>query len=129
LAECSRSPDPFEINGGEGRKGEDKGVGAALRGLLRGLLTAGVADVRAAINRGVGIEDFAIIARLRNTKAIPCAADRSGVENGNKEVLGIFAATEKAEDAIVGVVGVNPFETVPVKINLMKRGFGSVEVI
>ena len=42
---------------------------------------------------------------------------------------GLFAAADEGENAVVGVVGVNPFETVPVEFDLMEGGLGGVEMI
>ncbi len=78
---------------------------------------------------GVGVQDFAVEARVRNAKTITFADDGRGVNDGDDEVFQVFATTDERENAVVGVVGVNPFETVPVKIDLMKSGFGGVEFV
>src|SRR3989442_1006880 len=78
---------------------------------------------------GVGIQNFAVEARVRNAKTITFADDGRGVDDGDNEVFRVFATTDERENAVVGVVGVNPFKTVPVKIDLMKSGFGGVEMI
>src|SRR5260370_4661899 len=78
---------------------------------------------------GVGVQDFAVEARVRNAKTITFADDGRGVDDGDNEVFRVFATTDERENAVVGVVGVNPCETVPVKIDLMKSGFGGVEMI
>src|SRR6266496_2412736 len=78
---------------------------------------------------GVSVQDFAIEAGVRNAKTITFADDGRGVDDGDNEVFRVFATTDERENAVVGVVGVNPFKTVPVKIDLMKSGFGGVEMI
>ncbi len=101
----------------------------ALSRLVRGLLAAGITHIRTAIMSGVSVEDLAIVAGLRNAKPIPCADHRSGVEYDDEQIFGFFAAAHEAEDAVVSVVGVNPFETVPIKFHLMKRRLRRVEVV
>src|SRR6266496_767470 len=78
---------------------------------------------------GVSVQDFAIEAGVRNAKTITFTDDGRGVDDGDNEVFRILATTDESKNAVVGVVGVNPFETVPVKIDLMKSGFGGVEMI
>jgi len=58
-------------------------MGAALRCLVGGMLAAGVADVRTAIDGGVRIEDFTIVARVRNAKTIPSTNHWSRIEQYN----------------------------------------------
>src|SRR6266487_1794140 len=78
---------------------------------------------------GVSVQDFAIEAGVRNAKTITFTDDGRGVDDGDNEVFRILATTDESKNAVVGVVGVNPFETVPVKIDLMKSGFGGVEFV
>jgi len=120
---------PLKENGGEGRKGEDERVGAALRWLIGGFLAADVADVRAAVVAGVGVEDFAVVAGLGDAEAIASANDGSGVEDGDDKVFGFFATAEESKDTVVGVVGVNPFEAVPVEFDFVERRLGRVELV
>jgi hypothetical protein len=66
---------------------------------------------------------------MGNTQAIAFADYGGGVEDGENEVFGILAAAEERENAVVGVVGVDPLETVPIEIDLMERGFGGVKFV
>ncbi len=111
-------PGPEEKSGERG-KSEDERIRTSLRGLLGGFLAAHVAGVGAAVVGGVGIENFAIETGQRNAETIAAANHGSGIENGDDEVVGNFAAADKAENAVVRVVGVDPFETVPVKIDFI----------
>jgi len=43
------------------------------------------------------------------------------------EVAGFLPRRMKGKHTVVGVVGVNPFETVPVKLDLMESGLGGVD--
>src|SRR5438034_7127143 len=84
----------------------------AARGrVVGGLLAAHVADVGAAVVGGVGVHDFAVVAGLRNAEAVTFADDGRSVDNGNDEVFGFFAAANEGKNAVIGVVGVDPFET------------------
>src|SRR5947207_2683051 len=104
-------------------------MGAALGGMIGGLLAAHVADVGAAVVSGVGVHDFAIEAGLRNAETVAFADDGRGVNDGDDEIFRVFAAANERKDAVVRVVGVNPFETVPVKLDLMEGRFGGIEMI
>ncbi len=97
--------------------------------MIGGLLSAHVAGVGAAVVSGVGVHDFAVETRIGNAEAIAAADHGSGVDDGNDEVFGVFATAEEGKNAVVGVVGVDPFETVPVELDLMERGLGSIEMI
>src|SRR5229473_2540956 len=72
----------------------------ALGGDVHCLLAAHVADVRTAV-----------------------------VDDGDDYILGIFSAADKGENTVVRIVGVNPFEAMPVKFDLMEGGLGGIEMI
>jgi len=120
---------PLQINSGEGRKSEDEGIGAALGGLIGGLLAAHVADVGAPVVRGVGVHDFAVEAGLRDAETVAAADHGSGVDDDDDEVAGVFAAADEGKHTVVGVVSVNPFETMPVKLDFVEGGFGGVHAV
>lgn len=93
------------------------------------MLAAHVADVGAAVVGGVGVHDFAVVAGLRNAEAVTFADDGRSVDNGNDEVFGFFAAANEGKNAVIGVVGVDPFETVPIKLDLVEGGFAGVKAV
>jgi len=84
---------------------------------------AQVADVGAAINSCVGIEHFLVVPGPRHADVIAVSHHRRGVQNDDQHVVGIFAAPDKRVHAVIGIVRVHPFETLPVKINLVQRRF------
>src|SRR5205807_10417977 len=88
-----------------------------------------VDHIGAAIVSGVRVHDFAIETGLRNAETVAFADDGGGVDDGDDEVSSVFAAADEGKNTVVGVVGVNPFETVPVKLDLMEGGFGGVETV
>src|SRR5213079_2455608 len=96
---------PLHINCGERWKSEYKGIRPALGGMIGGSLPTHVAHIGAAVVSGVRVHD------------------------GDDEVFSVFAAADEGKNTVVGVVGVNPFETVPVKLDLMEGGFGGIEMI
>ena len=120
---------PFQIDGSERRKGEDKGIRAALSGVISGLLATEVAGVRTAVVDGVSVHDFAVEAGFGDAETIAATDYGCGVDDGDDEVFGFLAAADEGKDAIVGVVCVNPFKTVPVKFDLMEGRLGGVQMI
>src|SRR5207249_8128282 len=90
---------------------------------------AHVADVGRDMVGGVRVHDFAVVAGLRNAETVTFADDGRGVDDGDDEVFSVFAAADEGKNTVVGVVGVKPFETVPVKFDLMEGGFGGIEMI
>ena len=79
----------------------------------------------AAVKERVGVEDFVEMAGARDADAVAVAHDGSGVEDDEEHVVWIFAPANKRKDAVVGIVGVQPFETLPLEIDLMERRLGS----
>jgi hypothetical protein len=101
----------------------------ALGGMIGGLLTAHVADVGAAIMGGVSVHDFAVETGLWNAETVALAYHGRGVDDSDDKVFRVFAAADERKNAVIGVVGVNPLETVPVKLDLVKGRFGGVEAV
>ena len=100
-----------------------------MAGIVGGVLASGVAYVGAAVVGGVGVEDLFVEASARDTDDVAFADHGSGVEDDDDEVVGGFAVAEEREDAVVSVVAIDPFETVPVKIDFVESGFGCEDVI
>ncbi len=78
---------------------------------------------------GVGIQEFAVVAGFGDAETIAAADDGSGVDDDDDQIIRIFSAAEEGKNAVVGIVGVDPFETMPVKIDFMKGGFRRIEVV
>src|SRR5216683_2534448 len=66
---------------------------------------------------------------MGNAETIAAADHGCSVDDGDDEVFGIFATAEEGKNTVVSVVGVNPFETVPVKLDLMEGGFGGIKMV
>ncbi len=56
-------------------------MGAALSGLIGGLLAAHIAGVGATVVRGVGVHEFAVVAGFGHAEAVASADHWSGVDN------------------------------------------------
>ncbi len=78
---------------------------------------------------GVSIHDFAVETGLRDSETIAVTDYGCGVDNDDHEVFRFLAAADEGKDTVVGVVGVDPFKTVPVKFDLMEGRFGGVQMI
>jgi len=94
-----------------------------------GCETSEIADVGATVDGSVGVENFGVEAGLWDADEVAFADDWSGVHDDGEKIGGIFSAPKERENAVVGVIGVEPFEPVPVEIDLMERGLGGVEPV
>ena len=104
-------------------------MGAALGRLARRDLAAEIAYIRASIIGGVRVQDFLVKAGLRGADAVALTNNGRGVEDDEEQVFGLFSVAGEGENAVVGVVGVQPLETLPNKINLMQSGLGGEKLI
>lgn len=102
---------------------------AVLSGDLLGLDATEIADAGAAVVCGIGVENFLIEASFGNADAIATADDGRGVENHDEKIFAIAGTADKGENAAVGVVAVNPFETRPFEVHLVERGLRSMQMI
>jgi len=94
-----------------------------------GCETSEIADVGATVDGSVGVENFGIKAGLWDADEVTFANDRSGVHDDGEKIGGIFSAPKERENAVVGVVGVQPFEPAPVEIHFMQRRLSGVEPV
>ena len=117
----------LEIDRGQGWESEGKRIGLIHVGDWIGAEAAEISDVRTAVNGGVGVEYFGVKTRLGDTDEVAFANNRSGVHDDDEKIAAIFTPANEGQDAVVGVVRVQPFETLPVEIDLMERGLGGVE--
>src|SRR5256886_14732415 len=119
----------FKKSAGGGEKRKQKKKGPPRAGMMGVCPPTLFPALDPAVVSGVRVHDFAIETGLRNAETVAFADDRRGVDDGNDEVFSVFAAADEGKNTVVGVVGVNPFETVPVKLDLMEGGFGGIEMI
>ena len=117
---------PLEIDRGQRRESKGKRIWLIHVGDRIGAEAAEIADVRTAVSGGVGVEYFGVKAGLRDTDEVAFANDGSGVHDDDEKIAGIFTAANEGQYAVVGVVRVQPFETLPVEIDLMERVLGGI---
>lgn len=69
------------------------------------------------------------MARAGDPNPVAVADDGSSVEDDEKHIVWIFATTQKREDAVVGVVGIQPLKPLPIEIDLMESRLCSEQLI
>lgn len=82
-----------------------------------------VSCVAAVIVLRIAIEDFLVPTGLRDAESHLVTHDGSEIADNHEEVVGIFGAANKAKQAIVAVVAIDPFEAVVFEILLKQSGF------
>jgi len=117
----------LEIDRGQRRESEGQRIGLIHVRNRIGAESAEVAHVRTAVNGGVAVEYFGVKTRLGDTDEVAFANDGSCVHDDDEEVGRIFTTANERQDAVVGVVRVQPLEPLPVEIDLMERRLGGVE--
>ena len=100
-----------------------------LPGDRAGLDAAEVADVRAAVEAGVGVDDLAPGARAWQPEPVSLARDRRQVGDEDDDALVVGRLAGEGEDVRVGVVGLDPPEARVVVVELPQGGFGLVGVV
>jgi len=85
-------------------------MGLALPGDGVGMRAAHVADVAAAIDLGVGVEDLLVKSFAGHSEAVAFADNRRGIDDEDQRGAGARLAHERG-DAVVGVVEIDPFES------------------
>src|SRR5690348_9426107 len=120
---------PLQENGRERRERETERLRTALCGLVRSLLTAKITHVRTAVVGRVGIKDFLVKTGLWRANPVAFTDYRSAVENNQEQVLGLLPVAGKREHAVIGVIGVQPLETLPIEIDLMQSRLAGEQFI
>ena len=72
--------------------------------------SARVADIAAAVQAGVAIQELVIEAGLGHADAVAAADDRRPVQHDDDPVSGVGGAADERDDARVVVVAVDPLE-------------------
>lgn len=88
---------------------------------LFGVDTAIVADVRAAVDFCVTVENFPIPTCVGDAQPIIISDDRCEVAHDYGEVVSIFRFSNIAQYAVVAIVAVDPLETVAIEVELVER--------
>ncbi len=66
---------------------------------------------------------------MRNADAVAFANDWRGIHNYDQQILGLLSVAREGEDAVVGIVGVDPLEPLPIEIDFMQRGLRGEQFI
>src|ERR1700692_2825839 len=90
---------------------------------------AKVTSVRTAIYSRVGVQGFHVKARLRQADAVATPQNGGGVEDHDDKVFWSLAVPGEGKDAVVGVIGIDPFEAWPVEVHLVERGFLRIQLV
>jgi hypothetical protein len=80
------------------------------------------ADIAAAIFLGIAVQHFLVESFLRDTDTVPFPHDgRKVADHGNKVVL-FGAVPEIRNNALIGVIGIDPRKTAFIAVTFVKRG-------
>ena len=90
---------------------------------------ADVADIAAAVMRGVRIENLAPFAGERHPDAVVVIYIRRKIHDHKAARAGVVALADPGEHVAAGIVGDDPFETGRIAIHLMQRRQGAVEPV
>src|SRR5436190_4232405 len=118
----------FERHRGQGRKVDTKGMPPSLPGFVGRGDPAEIAHVATAISLGISIDDFTIKTGPRSANVIAVMHYRRGVyDKDNNLVLTGF--TDPRDNAVFGIVKINPLESLVSIVKVPKRRLAFVEVI
>jgi hypothetical protein len=120
---------PLQEDGSEWGEGHWQRLFAAHVRYWFGVNTAHIADIGAPVDCRVRVQDLLIEAMPRRTNAVAFAHHRRRIDDDDHYVVRAFAMANEGEGTVVGIVAVDPLETVPVEVNLMQRGLSGVESI
>src|SRR5512132_815491 len=113
----------------DGSKGWDNN--AKLRRVTRhnGRYRAGVPDIAPAVDRGIGIEDLPPSARERHAHAVFALHLRGEIHHHEAALARVIALSEPRKDAVVRIVGNQPFEAGGIAVERMQRRQIAVEAV
>src|SRR5262245_12372762 len=130
LGEPAETLPLFDLrNEKDGSKGWDNN--AKLRRVTRhnGGYRPGVPGIAPAVDRGIGIEDLPPFAREWHAHAVVAQHLRGEIHNHEAAFTRVIALSEPGKDAVVRVVGNQPFEAGGIAIELVQRGQIAVEPV
>src|SRR4051812_26385422 len=89
---------------------------------------AHIAHVAPAVRLRIGVDNLAIKPRAWHTEPITLAHDRRRVDRENDDVAAT-RSTHERDAAIVGVVEIDPLETLVTVVHFPERRLGFVDVV
>src|SRR5512143_170171 len=122
-------PRLLEDQDAQGRQDQAQGSTVAVERLRAGLGGAGVAETRPPVFRSVAVQELAPEPALRHADAIALVRDGRKVADDQDEVPRRAAAADIADDAVVGVVEVDPLEPGLVEVELVEGRLARVKAV
>ena len=111
----------FKSNRGQRRKVDTKGMPPALPWFVRRGDPAEIAHVATPISLGIGIDDFPIKTGPGSANVIAVMHYRRGVYDEDNN-LALTRLPHPRDDAVFGIVKINPFESLVSVIQVPKAG-------
>ena len=118
----------FERHRRQGRKVDTKGMPPSLPGFVGRSDPAQIAHVATAISLGIGIDDFPIKTGPRSANVVPVMHYRSGIYDKDDD-LALTGFPHPRNNAIFGIVEINPLESLVTIVQVPKRRLAFVEII
>src|SRR5437588_2064278 len=118
----------FKCECSQGRKVDTKGMPQALPGLVRRSDPAEIAHVAPAISLGIGIDYFPIKTRLWSANVVAVMHHRRSIYNKN-DGLALTGFPYPRDNAVFGIVKINPLESFVTIVQVPKRRFTFIEII
>src|ERR1043166_3501125 len=118
----------FESDCREGRQLDDNRLLSSHPWLIFALHAAVISNIAAAVRFRVGIDDLAIRSRTRHTQPVIVPNDWGCVHDKHNR-LALARFTQKGNDAVIGVMKINPFKPVITVVLLPTRRLAFVSVV
>src|SRR5215813_3517361 len=101
----------------------------SVTGHRAGFLAALVALPAAAVFSGVAVQQFSPEAPARDSHLVVVARDRGEVADDHDTFAGRAPFAQEAQDAVLGVVAINPLEAGRVTVLLVQGGLAAVAAV
>src|SRR6266850_4470087 len=118
----------FQSNRGQGRQVDTKGMTPALPGFVRRSDPAEIAHVATPISLGIRIDDFTIKTAPGSANVVTVIHHRRGVYDKYDD-LAVTGFPHPRDNAVFGIVKINPFESLVSIVQVPKRRLAFVEII
>src|SRR5439155_7398963 len=118
----------FEHHRGQGRKVDTKGMLPPLPGFVGRSDPAEIAHVASPIGLGIGIDDFTVKAGPRSANVVAVMHHRRGVYDKYDDLV-FTGSPHPRDNAVFGIVKINPFESLVSIVQVPKRRLAFVEII
>src|SRR5690348_9487493 len=110
----------LEVQTPERRERQSDRLIESVRGRGFRVDAAVVADVAAAVNRGVAVQELGVVTLLRHADAVLGARNRREVEHHDEVLAAVARVAHHRDDAVLVVVAVDPAEARGLEVDLME---------